>query len=173
MQWDWRCVHRQFQLHIEENNWAVIYFLMIAHQTNIAFPTLDLHPKNYPNHGLSHTHQALKEILPHMKKMTLQENQLYADAITKRYCNNFEFVDALCQSQSVGPYHLNITIKNKANINATLIGNVAYMSEHAPDIFQQQFLSTYYERLLSLLWAQYRNSWNPRFQWNFSLMLTL
>lgn len=88
-------------------------------EINTPFDKLDTMPWNYPNGGLYHSMETLKNIYPDIIDYSIEEQMKYSDAITLRYALNKHFINSQLKS-----FNTNIEILAK-NCNTTALGNLA------------------------------------------------
>lgn len=103
---------------------------------------MDLNPQNYSNFGLNYNLRYLDDLFPKIAWYPIEEQSKLADMITKRYASNIDF----CEMQNLS------TISNK--LNATSIGNIAYMTLNCCKKYRNDFRRQY-ELIISYIKEKY------------------
>lgn len=77
----------------------------------------------YPNYGLSHSLDELEIMDKYIHYLPVHLQEKYADSVTRKNCSNEKWLED--QFKDLIPQDFN-------KLNATSVGNLAYISIHAP-----------------------------------------
>jgi hypothetical protein len=93
-------------------------------------------PADYPNYGLSHSIEELQRKQNSILDLPLEEQAQYADAICRNFASDIVFHQQQLNGFGENNFHM---------WNTTSIGNIAYMSLHAPEPYKQQYKKIFEE----------------------------
>jgi hypothetical protein len=113
---------------------------------------LDLNPAHYSAFGLSHDLRYLESLKPDVVWYKIGEQSKCADAITKRYHDNMDFVLSQQMLNDKDQWKQTVT---KGTWNATSVGNLAYCALHAPNNEIREIAVGDYNFAMDLLRKQY------------------
>jgi len=103
---------------------------------------LNLNLLSYPNEGLYHPKEVLNDIYPKIVLWSIERQMDYADAVTRKYALNQFYLDKL-------KIQLDVPLDQFAKtVNATLIGNLAFITYH--NGINSEF-GIYYTKILKYL----------------------
>lgn len=83
-------------------------------------------PADYPNYGLRHSPQHLKDVLDSIAYFPIEKQAEYADAICVAMINNHERMIEDLQDE--------LNIKAFDKFNATAVGNIAYTATNSSSV---------------------------------------